>query len=180
MRLMRESEGLEHRKDWLRNRGPEDLAPLWIEHLEPEEGLRELSNRSGALFRLQEAYFLLRCGRGGEARAVLEALEDLPRGLRRVFDDLWERVAEGGEETSAEGSSESSGIASRTLADLYLSQGDRDAAVAMYRELAQLHPDDGEIRSRLRALVGGGEPQGLAELATWLERVRRWRAVQGA
>ena len=176
---MRESGELENRKDWLRNRAPEDLAPLWIEHLEPEEGLRELSNRSGALFRLQEAHFLLLCGRGGEARAVLEALEDLPRGLRRVFDALWERVAEGEVETSAEGSSEQFGIASRTLAELYLSQGDRDAAVDMYRELAKLHPDDGEIRSRLRALVGGGEPEGLAELAAWLERVRRWRAVRG-
>ncbi len=180
MRLMRESGELEQRKDWLRNRGPEDLAPLWIEHLEPEEGLRELSNRSGALFRLQEARFLLHRGCRGEARAVLEALEDLPRGLRKVFDELWERVAEGGEETPTEGSPESPGIASRTLADLYLSQGDRDAAVAMYRELAELHPDDGEIRSRLRTLVGAGEPQGVAELAAWLERVRRWRAVRGA
>ncbi len=180
MRLMNQSGDLERRIDRLRNCGSEDVAPLWIEHLEPDEGLRELSNRSGALFRVQEAHFLLLRGRGGEARAVLEALADLPQGLQRVVGGLWARLEEVGEEVAEGVAVEDSGIASRTLAELYLAQGDRDAAVATYRELAALRPDDGDIRGRLRALEGRGEPEGLAELVAWLERVRRWRALRGA
>lgn len=168
----------DRRTGYLRKHGPAELAPLWIEDLDAEEALRELSGRSGALFRLQEARFLLRMGRGAEARDVLSALEGLPPGLRGVFEELWAAVAES-EEAAAEAGEEETGLASRTLAELYLAQGDRDAALATYRDLAALHPGDGELRSRLRALSGVAEPRGVQALEGWLERVRGWRAVRG-
>ncbi len=162
----------------LRGLGHDALAPLWIETLPPEEALGELRGREGPLLRLQEARFLKLLGREDEARAVLEGLGSLPPGLEEIRREL---LAAPVEEPPRPAGGEPRPIATKTLAELYASQGDVDAAVATYREVLARDPDDGEARERLRQLLGreraGGDP--VAALTRWLERVRAWRRVRG-
>ena len=163
----------------LRGLGCDAVAPLWIETLPPEEALEELRGREGPLSRLQEARFLRLLGREEEARAVLEGLGDLPPGLEGIRRELLEPVPE---EPSRPDRGEPRPIATRTLAELYASQGDVDAAVATYREVLARDPGDEEARERLRQLLAreeaaGGDPT--AALTRWLERVRAWRRVLG-
>jgi tetratricopeptide (TPR) repeat protein len=51
---------------------------------------------------------------------------------------------------------ENAPIITRTLAELYLKQGYIEAALDIYRQLAERQPDDAEIRTRISEL-GGGE-----------------------
>ncbi len=167
------------RLDHLRGLGHDAVAPLWIETLPPHEALEELRGREGPLVRLQEARFLRLLGREDEARAVLEGLGSLPPGLEEIRRELLEA---GGEQGPGPAEGESRPIATKTLAELYASQGDVDAAVATYREVLARDPGDEEARERLRQLLGREERAGggqEAALTRWLERVRAWRRALG-
>ncbi len=62
---------------------------------------------------------------------------------------------------------EKSPFVTRTMAELYASQGYPDAALDIYRQLALQHPDDMEIRDRIDELSSGpevSEPFSFAEL----------------
>ncbi len=172
---------VQERLDHLRGLGHDTVAPLWIETLPPHEALEELRGREGPLVRLQEARFLRLVGREDEARAVLEGLGSLPPGLEEIRRELLAADPEGPRDPEA-GEAPPRPIATKTLAELYASQGDVDAAVATYREVLARDPGDEEARERLRQLLGreeraGGDPA--AALARWLERVRAWRRALG-
>jgi hypothetical protein len=74
-------------------------------------------------------------------------------------------------------------LSSVTLAELYATQGEAGAALAVYERLLAAAPGNESLRKRvedLRAGIaarrGGGVP-GEAALVAWLERVRGWRRV---
>lgn len=72
----------------LRERGDDRVAPLWLDALPPEQGLREVRGRAGLICRLQEADFLATLGRAREAGELLRSLSALPAGLGGVRDRL--------------------------------------------------------------------------------------------
>jgi len=153
------------------------LRALWIDTLPPQEALAELFGRQDDLSLLQKARFLLDLGRGGDAAEVLRELGDLPAGLAGLRQELVDALE--GAETEPAGE-EPPDLASPTLAELHASQGDQEAAIAMYREVLGRDPSDAQARRRLRQLTGPW-PIGSAEvLGDWLERVRRWRSQHGA
>lgn len=54
-----------------------------------------------------------------------------------------------------------------TMAELYLQQGFRDEALKVYRQLAEMNPDDASLRERIAALeVGGRASMSFEKLAT--------------
>ena len=89
-------DALHNRLSVLRDRGSLSVAPLWIESLDPAEGLREARGREGPLFRLQEARCLAALGRAAEAREVLDALESLPAGLADIRFEFLGNLGTGG------------------------------------------------------------------------------------
>ncbi|NTU59562.1 MAG: hypothetical protein HGA98_00710 [Deltaproteobacteria bacterium] len=91
---MPEGQSFPERLRALRKNGLEALAPLWVEQLPPGEALDELRGREGAVFRLQEARFLLDSGRAPEALDVLAAQADWPPGLAAIRDELTTRARE--------------------------------------------------------------------------------------
>lgn len=171
---------LEQRLSELRERGGPGPSSLWIEALPPDEALGELCGREGGLFRLQEAFFLIQVGRQEEARDILKSLAELPPGLKPARDDLLARV----EPTKARVESKEEGalageIATKTLAELYVSQGDTESAVATYREVLNREPGDDEARARLRQLLENQPPTEAISLPEMLEHVRLWRRALG-
>ena len=59
--------GVAERLSALRGRGVVEVAPLWVERLEPGEALRELAERADTVSRLQRAWFLKALGEEREA-----------------------------------------------------------------------------------------------------------------
>ena len=167
---------LHDRLDRIRGSSAEALAPLWIEALPPEEALAELKSREGPVFRLQEARFLQLLGRADEARRTLESLEALPPGLARLRDRLLSGTGADRPKPEPLGPEPP---ASRKLAELYASQGDRAAAADVYRRFLDQHPGHEAARARLRELEEGPVEPALAALQAWLGRVRQWRRVLG-
>ena len=157
----------------LKGRGSAELAPLWIEELAPTEALSQLADRDDPLARLQKARFLSALGEEPRAREVLHALGDLPAGLEAVRQSIRSSapaLQSGGKETAQ--TAVKPPMVSKTLAELYASQGDVGTAVSMYRQILGQDPGDERARGRLRALLGA-EPAD--PLHAWLERVRLWR-----
>lgn len=163
------------------------LASLWIETLPPDEALLELKDRQGEVFRVQEAKFLADLGRFSEASDVLDALGLLPHGLAEIKAELLaEFSAVSSPEAAVEAVAELSGaapakkaMASKTLAELYASQGDVAAAVSTYREVLANFPEDLSARKRIEELAGRGVSSVEALLTGWLANVRAWRKALG-
>jgi len=160
------------------------LAPLWIETLPPEEALEELKGRQGEVFRIQEVRFLADLGRMDEARQILEQLSSLPFGLAEIKAGLLAELsaAEQGatavvEKSDAEAPAESA--ASKTLAELYASQGNAQEAISTYRALLADNPEDDSIRRRIAELSGKSVLSVEELLADWLANVRAWRQTLG-
>lgn len=181
----------------LRSEGGRSLAPLWIETLSAEEALEELAPRQGAVYRLQEARVLGTLGRTDEAHSVISELEELPPGLRSVRDGLALQLAQGkGDRSAASGTgAETEGLASITLAELYATQGEEGAALAVYERLLAAAPNNASLQRRVedlragrrtkasapaspesRKLLGGAE---VRVLEAWLAQVRGWRRTLG-
>jgi len=160
------------------------LAPLWIETLSPEEALEELKGRQGEVFRIQEARILADLGRRDEARQILEELSSLPFGLTEIKANFLAELSEsarGGdaafEKSGAEAPAESA--ASKTLAELYASQGNAQEAISTYRALLADNPEDASIRRRIEELSGKSVLSVEELLADWLANVRAWRRTLG-
>ena len=157
----------------LKSRGSSELAALWVEASAPAEALGQLAARGDTLSRLQEARFLWALGEEPKARGVLAALGDLPAGLEAVRQAICGSApappAAGQETDRTEGRPP---MVSKTLAELYASQGDVGTAVSMYRQILGQDPGDERARGRLRELLGAKPAD---PLHAWLERVRLWR-----
>lgn len=157
------------------------LTPLWIETLSPDEALEELKGRQGEVFRIQEARFLAALNRSTEARQILEKLSSLPFGLAEIKAEVLaelsasaQGVAAAVEKSGAEEQAESG--ASKTLAELYASQGDVQEAISTYRALLADNPEDASIiRKRIAELLGKSALSVEELLADWLANVRAWR-----
>jgi len=160
------------------SRHPEPFVrALWIETLAPEEALSELFGRSDGLSLLQKARFLLELGRAEDAEQVLGDLEDLPAGLAALREEILTGLQGPADVPPA---ADMPGVlASATLAALHARQGDREAAIAMFRAVLARDPNDAQARDGLRELTGverGGPDQALG---AWLQRVRHWRTEHG-
>ena len=177
---------LTERLDALRRGGDSTTAPLWIEALPADEALAELRRREGSVFRIQEARVLLDMGRDGDARSVLEGQADLPLGLAAVRDLLRQRLsgtdrqslrpASAGERSAGEPRVEAGdGLTSVTLAELYATQGEVGAALAVYERLLAAAPNNESLRRKVRELRGERAAGAETALSEWLERVRGWR-----
>ncbi len=160
--------------------------PFRYEDLDPAAALDVLAGRDDSVSRLQTARFLLELGRDGEAGDVLSGLGELPAGLDRVRSALLSRVSEPPVPEPAAAFPPAAGaMATRTMAELYLAQGDPGRAAAILREVLEREPGDGRARALLRELEREPENEiagaGLAAapLAAWLGRVREWRRVLG-
>jgi tetratricopeptide (TPR) repeat protein len=127
-------------------------------------------------------------GRRDEAVTVIESTRDkaaqAKNGLHRLAR-LEERLTTG--EVLGEAVRETSeepppvDLPSSTLAELYLRQGDRDAAVQVYQRMLDQDPDDPVTRDRLDAILGkvealpdesGGKRKLLQALERWLDASR--------
>lgn len=173
---------MRERLEEIRARGDPELSPLWIEGLDARRAHKEVLDRDGAVFRLQEARILGELGRREEARQILTGLQELPGGLADVRADLLRGLGEAGPEPDALDMGPAS-LASKTLAELYAAQGNLEEALAIYRDVVGREPGDEKARRRARELSGHGEaelePEGLtSELEHWLGRVRAWRKDQ--
>ncbi len=174
---------LRERLEELRERGDPELAPLWIEALEPRRAQKEVLDRDGEVFRLQEAHILIELGRREEARQLLGGLRDLPGGLAVVRADLLKAVSETAAEPEGQGPPGQESLATKTLAELYAAQGNLEESLAIYREVLAREPGDEEARRRIGELSGQEEmkPEGEGagpQLEQWLERIRSWRKVR--
>ncbi len=160
--------------------------PFRYEDRDPDAALAALAGRDDPMSRLQTARFLLELGRDGEAGDVLSGLGELPAGLDRVKVALSSRVSESPALEPATAFPPAAGaMATRTMAELYLAQGDPGRAAAILREVLEREPGDGRARALLRELEGepegeiGGAGPAAAPLVAWLGRVREWRRVLG-
>jgi tetratricopeptide (TPR) repeat protein len=168
---------LKERLSALRSRNSSVLAPLWIEESTPVEALRQLSERGDTLSRLQEARFLRALREEQKAWGVLEALGDLPAGLEAVRQSIRGPAPAPQVLSEEQGRAEGEGrnaMVSKTLAELYASQGDAGTAVSMYRQILSQNPGDERARVRLRELLSAEQ---VDPLHAWLERVRLWRGA---
>ena len=124
---------------------------------------------------------VMEAGRPGEAEHALEkVLEAAPDNLlaRQLLDTLASRrraeaepPAAGAPDGRRSGSpthetwdaapSPADELSTVTLAELYLQQGDRERALAIYREVVRREPDNEEWGERVRWLEGGGPFPGL-------------------
>jgi hypothetical protein len=163
----------------LRSSGRPELAPLWIEHLLRDDALAELAGREGAVFRLQESWFLLEAGQADDGRAVLDLLADLPPGLEDLKRELLGRVDTRELAVVQQPDVAPAGMASKTLAELYASQGDLGTAISIYRELVNRDPADSGAKERLQKLLGEESSGVEGLLLDWLDRVRLWRGALG-
>ena len=162
------------------------ILPFRYEVLDHDAAVAALDGRGDPVSRLQTARSLLGLERIAEAEAVLRSLGELPAGLARVRDALLERVPEAPVAEPAEAFPPAAGaMATRTMAELYLAQGDPGRAEAILREVLAREPEDGRARALLRELEGAPGPGGaaadvpVAALSAWLERVREWRRTLG-
>ncbi len=158
--------------------------PFRYDGMEPGAALAALEDRTDPISRLQAARFLLALGRDGEAGDLLGGLGGLPPGLDRVRVALLSRVSEPrAPEPAAAFPPAAGAMATRTMAELYLAQGDPGRAAAILREVLEREPGDGRARALLRELEGEPETEipeaGVAALAAWLGRVREWRQALG-
>jgi hypothetical protein len=188
----------------LRAKDHDVLAPFWIESLPAAEAVIELHSRPGGIYRLQEARFLLTLDRIGEARMVLGELADLPPGLASIRNVLLEELRRKGagiqpnsRPTGRSGSvapgTADTGLASITLAELYATQGEVGAALAVYERLLAAAPHNESLRRRVDDLQTGrlsrASPRPTVSLAEaehgepalleWLDRVMDWRRALG-
>jgi hypothetical protein len=177
---------LRERLEEVRCAGDPALAPLWIEVWPADAALGELETREGAIFRLQEARILMGIGRPEEAQAVLEGIDSVPPGLAPVQEGLLAELAglctdsrPGGRSDGAVSEDADDGLASVTLAELYATQGEVGAALAVYKKLLAAAPGNESLRRKVRALQGEKASETEAALIEWLDRVRGWRRVLG-
>lgn len=169
----------EERLSALRDRGRPDLAPIWVEDLDPLAALDEVRRWDGAFFRLEEARLLMELGRATEAAAVLAKAGDLPPGLASMRQRVRSQISESAASSAPPASAEKRPpIVTKTVAELYASQGDAATAISMYKEILTRAPGDQEARKRLAQLLGE-TPGYKEELSAWLNRVKLWRSALG-
>lgn len=167
-----------------------ELAESLLEDRQYEEALRVA--REGITFhpdllscRVVLAESLEALGRTDEAREALESARRKADQVHRSLDrlaGLETRMAERPERGGADSDEPPVELPSPTLAELYLRQGDQEAAIRVLRQVLAKDPENLSARQKLEALTGEAEaaPEDDAGRIRFLAALERWLAASRA